>query len=81
MDKLGIIERLNGLESREIWGDEECDKITGTDGSIFPPKLFRDPNATLHIYSKELCRTVPLKFHSHGSAHGIPTIRFVLFDK
>ncbi|XP_043475556.1 scavenger receptor class B member 1-like [Leptopilina heterotoma] len=80
MDKLGIIERLNGMESREIWGDEECDKITGTDGSIFPPKLIRDPNATLHIYSKEICRTVPLKFHGHSSAQGIPTMRYVPVD-
>ncbi|XP_051172035.1 scavenger receptor class B member 1-like [Leptopilina boulardi] len=80
MDKLGIIERFNGMESRNVWGDEECDKITGTDGSLFPPRLVRDPNATLHIYLKEMCRTVPLKFHSHASAQGIPTQRYVLED-
>lgn len=77
MDKLGVIQKLNGMESRKIWGDEKCDKITGTDGTMFPPKLFQNPNATLHVYSKEMCRTVPLYFYGHARAQDIPTLRYV----
>ena len=78
MDKLGMIQKLNGMESRKIWGDEKCDKITGTDGTMFPPKLFQNPNATLHVYSKEMCRTVPLHFYGHSRSQDIPTLRYTI---
>lgn len=76
MDNLGVLQLFNGKESQEIWGDEKCDKVGGTDGTMFPPKLFLDPNATLHVFSKELCRPIPLEFKGHASAFGVPTLRY-----
>ena len=76
MDKLGVITQLNGKESRPIWGDEHCDKISGTDGTMFPPKLFQNPNSTLLVYSKEMCRALPLNFHGQSTAQDIPTLRY-----
>ncbi|XP_024944736.1 lysosome membrane protein 2-like isoform X2 [Cephus cinctus] len=75
---LGVYQRFNGMKSRPIWGDEKCDRIEGTDGSMFPPQLVKDRNATLQIYVKDMCRAIPLKLHGHGNALGIPTLRYKL---
>lgn len=74
INELGLFEKLNGRRSRNVWGDERCDKIEGTDGSMFPPNLTQDLNSTLKIYSRDMCRSLSLKYHGHGTAHGIPTL-------
>ncbi|XP_076238842.1 scavenger receptor class B member 1 [Calliopsis andreniformis] len=73
---LGLIQRVNGVENRNIWGDENCDKIYGTDGSMFPPHWIEQPNSTLYIYAKDVCRPMPLRYERRAFAHGIPTLRY-----
>ncbi|XP_076662886.1 scavenger receptor class B member 1 [Andrena cerasifolii] len=73
---LGLIDRVNGVEDRKIWGDEECDRVYGTDGSIFPPQWVQRPNATLYIYAKDVCRSMPFRYERRDFAYGIPTLRY-----
>ncbi|XP_014479621.1 PREDICTED: lysosome membrane protein 2-like [Dinoponera quadriceps] len=73
--KLGMIEQLDGMSSSYIWGDKRCDKIEGTDGTIFPPNLLEN-NDTVYIYFKDMCRTVPFKFDGHVTKHSVPTLRY-----
>ncbi|XP_066594761.1 scavenger receptor class B member 1-like [Prorops nasuta] len=80
LEELGLIKRLNGRESNNVWGDERCDKLEGTDGTIFPPSWIRDTNKTILVYSKEMCRSLPLRYQGHGEAHGIPSLRYTLPD-
>lgn len=41
------------------WKTEKCNRIAGSDGSIFPPHI--DHNTTLHVFDKDLCRLLPLR--------------------
>ncbi|KAL2735886.1 lysosome membrane protein 2-like isoform X1 [Vespula squamosa] len=76
MNYLGIIEKINGKSVQNIWGDEKCDKIYGTDGSIFPPKWIDNYNTPLYIYVKELCKPLSFHFHEYGNVQGIPSLRY-----
>ncbi|XP_015510791.1 lysosome membrane protein 2 [Neodiprion lecontei] len=76
IDKLGLYEELNGLKSLKVWGGEECDKIQGTDGSMFPPNIIRDRDAPLEIYTRDICRKFSLTYHSTNASFGIPSLRY-----
>ncbi|KAK2583550.1 hypothetical protein KPH14_009504 [Odynerus spinipes] len=76
LNNLGLITRINGKNTQNIWGDEKCDRIYGTDGSLFPPNWIHDRNTTLHVYAKELCRPMPFRFDGYNETHGIPTLRY-----
>ncbi|KZC08680.1 Scavenger receptor class B member 1 [Dufourea novaeangliae] len=77
MKKIGLIERVNGAEVRKIWGDERCDKVYGTDGSMFPPHWIERPNdAPLYVYAKDVCRQMPFRYERRDFSNGIPTFRY-----
>lgn len=56
----GIIEKYNGRTHMTNWLKEECNRLNGSDGSIFPPHIEKD--RTLFVYDKDLCRVLPLEF-------------------
>lgn len=58
--KFGIIERYNGKTHLSHWTSEKCNRLNGSDGSIFPPHITKD--TTLYVFEKDLCRLLPLKF-------------------
>lgn len=73
--KYGIIERYNGRTHLPHWRTEECNRLNGSDGSIFPPHITK--NTTLYVYEKDLCRTLPLHFDSEvETRRGVPGYRF-----
>lgn len=72
---LGMIQRINGMDQHHIWGEEDCDRIYGTDGSMFPPHWIEQPNNTLYVYVKDVCRRLPLVYDGRGFSNGIPTLR------
>ncbi|XP_014612673.1 PREDICTED: sensory neuron membrane protein 2-like isoform X2 [Polistes canadensis] len=78
MDNLGIIQGINGKNILNIWGDEECDKIAGTDGSMFPPKWIKNRNIPLHVYIKEFCKTFNFNFHEYSNVQGVPSFKYKL---
>ncbi|XP_076754286.1 scavenger receptor class B member 1 [Xylocopa sonorina] len=75
---LGLIQRINGLENHRVWDDENCDRIYGTDGSMFPPHWIEQPNSTVYIYAKNVCRRLPFRYERRAYANGIPTLRYRL---
>lgn len=75
LKNLGNTIRINGQNTRKVWNDKKCDKIEGSDGSMFSPHLIKDKLNTLKIYSKEMCRPIPLKFFGKSHEKGIPTLR------
>ena len=74
INKLGLLKKLNGRTSQNVWGDARCDRIEGTDGTMFPPKLFQNLNENLKVYARDMCRTLDLEFQGYGNIHGIPTL-------
>ncbi|XP_055847666.1 scavenger receptor class B member 1 isoform X1 [Episyrphus balteatus] len=66
--KFGIIDKYNGHSYLPHWVGDDCNRLNGTDGSIFPPHLTH--NRTLHIYDKDLCRLLPLVFQKEVITKG-----------
>lgn len=55
-----VIDKYNGRTHLPHYLDERCNRLNGTDGSIFPPHITK--NTTLNLYDKDLCRLLPLTF-------------------
>uniref|UniRef100_A0A336MNJ0 Scavenger receptor class B member 1 n=2 Tax=Culicoides sonorensis TaxID=179676 RepID=A0A336MNJ0_CULSO len=66
--KFGIIERYNGKTHLSHWTSEKCNRLNGSDGSIFPPHITKED--TLFVFEKDLCRLLPLKFEKEVSTKG-----------
>lgn len=58
--KYNVIDKFNGKTHLTHWKEERCNRLNGTDGSIFPPHM--NKNTTLFVYDKDLCRLLPLSF-------------------
>ncbi|XP_011307500.1 scavenger receptor class B member 1-like [Fopius arisanus] len=76
LSKMGMVERVNGREYRNTWGDDSCDKIYGSAGFLYPPEMYRDPKKSLDIYAVDMCRGFKLERAGEGSSYGIPTMSF-----
>lgn len=74
LGNIGMIESLNGLSKRYVWDDERCDKVEGTDGGMFPPRFLENPDETLDIYMKDICRKVPYHFSEYVTVYDIPMV-------
>ncbi|KAG5308460.1 SCRB1 protein, partial [Acromyrmex insinuator] len=73
---LGVIDQVNGMNSRVIWNDEQCDKIEGSEGGLFPPHLVQDISKPLYVYVKDICRKLPLHFIEQTTTYDIPSLRY-----
>lgn len=58
--KFGLLDKFNGKPSLLHWKTDFCNRIDGSDGSIFPPHM--NENTTLYVFDKDLCRLLPLKY-------------------
>jgi hypothetical protein len=71
----GIIHKYNGRTHLPHYTEERCNRLNGTDGSIFPPHITKD--RILHVYDKDLCRLLPLTFEKEVEGRGgVPGYRF-----
>ncbi|KAJ8932387.1 hypothetical protein NQ314_014698 [Rhamnusium bicolor] len=62
INKLGIIEKLNGKKQLEYWSTEECNRLlSSSDGVVHPPKLVQQKQP-LSFLMPNMCRSLPLVF-------------------
>ncbi|XP_004527492.1 lysosome membrane protein 2 isoform X1 [Ceratitis capitata] len=59
--KFSIITQFNGHPLLDFWTDEECNRIDGSDASMFPPHIL-DNKEDLQVFLQVLCRKIPLHF-------------------
>lgn len=63
----------------DAWYEDECNQMSGTDGTIFPPFSDRDDGFSLFI--PQMCRVMTAEYHSPSKYAGIKTNRFTFsFD-
>ena len=62
-------------DSEEEAGEKTCNRIHGTDGSLFPPYV--KENQIFHIFNKDLCRSLPIEYKETVQHFGMDTLRFV----
>ncbi|KAL1117907.1 hypothetical protein AAG570_004220, partial [Ranatra chinensis] len=68
MSRYGYIDKFNGLSHLPHWKTEKCNRMAGSDGSIFPPHITH--NTTLYVFDKDMCRLLPLRFKEEVKAPG-----------
>lgn len=52
--EVGQVIRFNGKSKLDVWPEEECNNISGTDTTIFPPYITIETN--LASFSGDICR-------------------------
>ncbi|KAJ4444619.1 hypothetical protein ANN_06415 [Periplaneta americana] len=73
--QFGLIDKFNGHTHLPHWKTDACNRLNGSDGSIFPPHI--TPDTTLYVYEKDLCRLLPLRFlREVETAGGVQGYRF-----
>lgn len=56
---MGLVNKCNNHDKLTHWSTDDCNTITGSDGSIFPPKTIR-AKRSVSIYQKDMCRRLPM---------------------
>ncbi|KAJ8887576.1 hypothetical protein PR048_013793 [Dryococelus australis] len=62
--QLNVVSRLDDRTRLEAWGDNECDRIDGSAGIIFPANAI-SPELPLYLFSPDICRRFPLSYQRH----------------
>nr|UTN00850.1 sensory neurons membrane protein [Semanotus bifasciatus] len=81
VSKLGSILRWDHSTNLTNWGrlesinNETCNKVRGTDSTIYAPGVTRDQS--LEIFSTDICRIVQIEYEGEGTYKGISGYRFV----
>lgn len=72
--KLSTIAAYNGNTNLGRWNDSNCDKVHGSDGASFNPYI--QQHDTLWFFNDQLCRALPLVYHTTVQHKGLPSYRF-----
>lgn len=73
--KYGLVDTYNGMNHLSHWKTEKCNRVAGSDGSVFPPHITK--NDTIYVYDKDICRLLPLIFQKEvETAGGVLGYRF-----
>ncbi|XP_076163294.1 scavenger receptor class B member debris buster [Ptiloglossa arizonensis] len=70
MKEFGLINRLNGLDRLPYWPDAPCNSIRASEGSFFPPRE-KTGSDIVHLWDKDICRTLPLQYRGPTEKSGI----------
>nr|AXU25116.1 sensory neuron membrane protein 1-1 [Cyrtorhinus lividipennis] len=68
--EVGLVVKYNDKPEMSTWPTPECNKLTGTDSTIFPP--FIQDSDDIVSFSPDLCRSLPAKFRHKVTFKGIP---------
>jgi hypothetical protein len=61
IERVGVMALYNGQPRLDYWSGEECNRIDGTDGTIFPPHLV-NRNSKIYVFTGDMCRRLPLVY-------------------
>ncbi|KAI5738389.1 hypothetical protein M8J77_006352 [Diaphorina citri] len=74
----GQVASVNGVRELNTWLSPECNVISGSDGSRFPPTKV-GAKAPVSIFSRDSCRSLPLVYHTEAKFQKeIPTYRYTI---
>ncbi|XP_014206753.1 sensory neuron membrane protein 1-like [Copidosoma floridanum] len=76
IEDVGKVVGLNGRANMSVWGVSQCDKIEGTDGSIFHPFFDEDGAEPLDVFVPSMCRSLRYRFHSKTQFYGLDALRY-----
>ncbi|XP_017303295.2 lysosome membrane protein 2 [Diaphorina citri] len=68
----GQVASVNGVRELNTWLSPECNVISGSDGSRFPPTKV-GAKAPVSIFSRDSCRSLPLVYHTEAKLEASDT--------
>lgn len=71
---VGRLISFNGDEELDVYDGAACNKIIGTDSTIFPP--FLKKTDALWSFVPDLCRSLGATYYGKSSYKGIQTSRY-----
>lgn len=71
---LSKISLFNGKDSLDIWKDQTCNQVQGSDGATFNPYIHKTD--TLWFFNDQLCRSLPMVFDQEVMSRNLPGYRF-----
>lgn len=60
---------VDGQTEMTVWGNEKCNRISGTDGLLFSP--LRSKHQPISFFVKQICAPLQLHYKRRGSFRGI----------
>lgn len=72
--RTGVIERFDGSPYLTFWNSNSCNRVNGSDGSLFPPGL--TPNSSVYLFARDMCRSLLLEYERTARHDGVETLRF-----
>ncbi|EDW02524.1 lysosome membrane protein 2 [Drosophila grimshawi] len=76
ISKYSIITQFNGMPQLDFWQDDECNRIDGSDPSMFSPTVLQN-RSTVQVFLQVLCRKVPLNFEKEATIYNnIDVLRY-----
>lgn len=81
ISQIGKIVAINGKNMMNYWSTDDCNRIDGSDGSMFSPKSV-SRKKPLRLFSSDMCRTFDLNFKEENTILNgdIPSYKYVLPD-
>ncbi|XP_030388548.1 scavenger receptor class B member 1 isoform X2 [Scaptodrosophila lebanonensis] len=74
--KFSIITQFNGMPQLDYWEGGECNRIDGSEPSMFSPNLLAD-RSDVNVFLQVLCRKVPLHFEKEETIlNNISVLRY-----
>ncbi|CAB3378163.1 Hypothetical predicted protein [Cloeon dipterum] len=75
INKLGIVSAINGKKKLSMWRSNECNRVDGSEGSMFPPPQVAS-GLRLYIFLAQLCRRIPFDAIKFMVTNGMPAVRY-----
>ncbi|KAH8401046.1 hypothetical protein KR009_002705 [Drosophila setifemur] len=76
INKFSIITQFNGMPQLDFWEGDECNRIDGSEPSMFSPNVLRS-RGTVNVFLQVLCRKVPLNFEKEVTIYNdIDVLRY-----
>ncbi|VVC32481.1 CD36 family [Cinara cedri] len=71
---VGQVIRFNGKHKLDVWPGDECNRIHGTDTTIFPP--FITPETDLSSFSGDICRSLSPDYLQETEYNGLKVFEY-----
>lgn len=76
---IGRILEWNNQTSLNYWAEDRCNRINGTNGSLFAPSV--DKNEDLFVFVRSICRSIYMRYSADSHVGEVETVRFTVPDE